>query len=107
MHANPVTVVHHAAAISLRGVFAHSIFIRALVEFWIGAVRRLVKQPVARTVMIRIGHIIDLRILEKLALHFRVQTRAVGDKSVFDLHCSSRKMSGVIGRPGDNTVGHT
>src|SRR5262245_46727653 len=107
MNTDPVAVVHHAAAISLGGVLPYHIFVRPLVKFWVRSQRRLVQQPVAGTVMIRIGHFVDSRILQKLTPRFGVDacTLHVGDKSVFDVDFSARKMTGMISRTGDDTVG--
>src|SRR6266508_6438115 len=102
VHTDAVAVVHHAAAISLRGVFSHHILIRPLIEFWIGAQRGFVKQPIARTVVIGIGHFVDPRILEELTPGVSVYARPlyVGDEAILDLNFSSRKMARVIRRAG-------
>src|SRR5436309_13692075 len=107
VHPDAMAVVHHAAAISLRGVFSHHILIRPLKEFWIGAQRGFVKQPIARTVVIGIGYFVDPRILEELTPSVGVHTRPlyVGDEAILDLNFSSRKMARVIRRAGDDTVG--
>src|SRR4030095_3231717 len=88
-------------------VVAGQVFGEPFVKLWIGSQRRLVKQPVAGTIVIGIGHFVDLRILEKLAPGLSVHSRSfyVDDKAVFDVDLGAREMARMVRRANDDTIG--
>src|SRR5919108_2265283 len=107
MYSDAMAIVHHATAISLGRVFTDQVFVWPLVELWIGSQRRFVKQPVAWTIVVRIGHFVDVRILKKLAPGFGIHPGPfdVDDKAVFYVDFGSREMTRVIRRAYNNTIG--
>src|SRR5439155_26860216 len=107
MNANSMAKVKNAAAVSLRHVVTDKIFIGPLEKSWVGPQRRFVEEPVTGPIVIRIGYLVDLRILEKLAPHFRVGPASfhIDDIAVLNNRFSSRKMARVVRRPGDHAIG--